>query len=334
MLVMVSAVCAAGTARAGDGADGVVVVGGDAEERDRAAVNNGLIAGIAAAGWRLPDKPLSRKEALGLLRCLEPGEPWACIPGTVAARGIHRALVVAAQKQQADDGSPVVVLSAKLIVTKPRALVVQQRFCEHCTDDRLTQASAQLTDQLVKELAVRMGRTVLEVKSTPMGARITLDGVAIGATDTTFNTYPGPHIVILEKPGYLTQTISVAAEEGKTAEVAAMLQPSPSTSPPRDEPTQPSPRPQRSRIVPIAAIGAGGAGLIGAGVLLYLGAQDGPDDKTLHTRATELGVVTGVASVAAIGVGTYLLWWRDASTSSPTVAPARGGAVVGWMKRF
>ena len=332
LAVVAAAVCAAGVHRAeaeSQSISGVIAIGGNAEERDRATVSAGVTAATRVAGWQLPAKPLSKKEAAGLLRCLDPGEPWACIPGTIDAQGIHHALVVAAEKRQSDDGSPMVVLTAKLIVTRPRALVVHQRFCEHCTDDKLTQASTELTQQLVQELAVRMGRTVLEVKSTPTGARITLDGEPVGATNTTFNTYPGSHVVIIEKPGYFTQTIPIQAEEGKTAEVAVTLRESSTAQMPIE-----TPRPQTSRTVPLTLMGAGGAAIVTAGVLIYLGRQDGPDDKYVHTHATTLGVVTGLAGIAAIGAGAYLLWWREPSTSSATVAPTRGGAIVGWARRF
>jgi hypothetical protein len=311
--------------------NGVIAIGGNAEERDRAAVAAGITAAARGAGWQLPAKPLSKKEAASLLHCLDPGEPWGCIPGTIDAQGIHHALVVAAQKQQAEDGSPVLVLTAKLIVTKPHALVVQQRFCEHCTDDKLTQASTELARQLVQELAVRIGRTVLDVKSTPTGARITLDGVPVGATDTTFNTYPGPHVVILEKPGYLSQTVSVEAEEGKTAEVSVTLQESKSSVEPKV--TKQPPPPQPSRLVPLTIIGAGGVGVVTAGVLIYLGQQDGPDDKTIHRRATTLGVISGIAGLAAVGAGVYLLW-NGSRASAPTISSTPGGAVVGWTRAF
>jgi hypothetical protein len=310
-------------------ADGVVAIGGNAEERDRAAVTVGVIAATRTAGWQLPTKPLSKKEAAGLLHCMDPGEPWGCIPDTIDAQGIHRALVVDAQKQQSDDGSPLVVLTAKLVVTRPRALVVQQKFCEHCTDDKLTKTSSELTQRLVRELAVRVGRTVLEVKSTPTSARITLDTEPIGATDTTYNTYPGSHVVIIEKPGYFTQTITVEAQEGKTAEVVATLR----ESAPRVVLTTTNPSREVSHVVPFSLIGVGVVGVATGGVLVYLGQQNGPDDKTIHRRATKLGVISGIAGIAALGTGAYL-WWRGRSPGAPTVSPVAGGGVVGWIESF
>lgn len=202
------------------------------------------------------------------------------------------------------------------------------RLAEDCSEEKLTQAASEVTRQLLEELAVRTGRTILEVKSTPSGARILLDGVSIGATNGTFNTYPGSHTVIFEKPGYLTQNLSVKAEEGKTAEVSAVLRQSHVAAPKK------VPRPsQPSRWVPLTLIGAGTASIGAAGTLLYIGAQDGPDDKRLRPRATTVGVAVGIAGVASLGVGIYL-WLRGPSRSGPTASALPGGAAVGWSEAF
>jgi PEGA domain len=307
---------------------GVIAIGGNADERDLEAIRLGLSAATQAVGWQLPSKPVSKKELAGLLRCLDPGDPSECVPATLTAQGIRHALVVATKKQQAEDGSPVVVLTVNLIVTKPQALIVRQRFCEHCSEDKLTQAATEVTRQLMEELAVRTGRTILAVTSRPSGARIVLDGASIGATDGTFNTYPGSHTVILEKPGYLTETLSVEAVEGKTAEISVVLRAS-AAAPPTSPPT-PSPS---SRKLPLALMGVGAASMVTAGVLLYVGEQDGPDDKRLRQRATPVGVAVGVAGVAAVGVGLYL-WLRGPGRSGPTASAQRGGVAVGWIEAF
>jgi hypothetical protein len=168
---------------------------------------------------------------------------------------------------------------------------------------------------------------VLQVRSVPTGARITLDGEPIGATDTTFNTYPGAHVVILEKPVYHSETVSINAEEGKTAEVSATMHPSSSGAASTASPPPPS------RLIPLTLLGVGGVALVTGGVLVYLGQQDGPDDKTLHTHATTLGVVSGIAGIAAVGTGAYL-WWRGNRTSAPVVTTVARGAMVGWAGTF
>lgn len=328
-LAVVASLLSAGQARADvRPVPGVIAIGGNVEEHDVEAIRLGLAAAAQAAGWQLPSKPNTKKELAALLRCLDLAEPWVCIPSPLTAQGVHHVLAVAAKKQQAENGAPVVVFTVSLVATSPQALLVRQRFCEHCSEEKLTLAASEVTRQLLEELAVRTGRTILEVKSTPSGARILLDGVSIGATNGKFNTYPGSHTVILEKPGYRTQTLSVQAEEGKTAEVSVALRESAAVAP-----TKLLPSSKLSRWVPLTLIGAGAASMGAAGTLLYVGAQDGPDDKRLRPRATTVGVVAGIAGVASLGAGLYL-WLRGPSRSGPTASSLPDGATVGWHGTF
>src|SRR5215468_12637206 len=197
--------------------DGSVVIGGGAGDRDRSVVGAAVAAIAREAGWALSREPVAAPDVDRLLACSDPVRPWACVPASLGSRGIRRIFVFAVDRRQAASGVPMVVLTAKLIVQAPQGLAVRQRFCEHCADDRLVGASTELARQLLQDLAVRSGRTVLDVASTPPGARITLDGQPIGATDATFNTFPGPHVVVVDKSGYRSETRSVIAEEGKTA---------------------------------------------------------------------------------------------------------------------
>jgi hypothetical protein len=302
----VIALCAAGLARLpsaqGDGiasedrgASGSVIVGGSAPEHDRAVVGAAVALAAREAGWALPREPVAKQDADRLFDCSDPGRPWACVPVSIGERGIRRMLVFAVEQSQADNAAPMLVLTARLIVTAPQALVVRQRFCEHCADDRLTDASIDLARQLLQDLAVRIGRTILEVGSTPPGARITLDGRPIGATNAAFNTFPGSHVVVVEKPGYRSQTHSVIAEEGKTCglEVALVV---------GDRPAEP----RRGSAIAGPLIGGGALAAIAAGILIDLGARGGPHDgneKYRYAGATPVGAALGLAGAAAIAAG-------------------------------
>jgi hypothetical protein len=85
--------------------------------------------------------------------------------------------------------------------------------------------------------------------------------------------------------------------------------------------------------VPLALMGAGAVSMATAGVLVYVGEQDGPEDKRIRPRATPLGVAAGVVGVAAVGVGLYL-WLRGPRRSGPTASALPGGAAVGWIEAF
>jgi PEGA domain len=271
--------------------DGSVVIGGGAEDRDRSVVGAAVAATAREAGWVVSRDPVAAQDVDRLIACSDPVRPWACVPASLGSRGIRRIFVFAVDRRQAASGVPMVVLTAKLIAFAPQGLAVRQRFCEHCADDRLSAASTDLARQLLADLAVRAGRTVLDVASTPPGARITLDGQPIGATDATFNTFPGAHVVVVEKSGYRTERRSVVAEEGKTAAVALVLAPDAS-----------GPAPPRSRVVLGALIGGGALAVIAGGVLLDLGARGGPHDKYRYVGATPAGALLGLAGTAALVV--------------------------------
>jgi hypothetical protein len=164
---------------------------------------------------------------------------------------------------------------------------------------------------------------VLDVASTPPGAQITLDGQPIGATDATFNTFPGPHAVVVEKPGFLVEQRTVIAEEGKTAAVAVVLTPAERAAAPA----------QRSRALPGALIGGGVLAMIGGAVLLDLGTRGGAHDKYRYAGATPAGAALGIAGVAAIAGGVYV-WWRMPGPPAPGAAIAGCGLVAGWATAF
>ncbi|HEX3759810.1 MAG TPA: PEGA domain-containing protein [Kofleriaceae bacterium] len=301
--------------------DGSVVIGGAAEDRDRSVVGAAVAATARAAGWALSRDPVAALDIDRLLACSDPVRPWACVPASLGSHGIRRIFVFAVDHKLTASGAPMVVLTAKLIVQAPQGLAVRQRFCEHCADDRLTGASTELARQLLQDLAVRSGRTVLDVASTPPGARITLDGQPIGATNATFNTFPGAHVVVIEKPGYRAERRTVIAAEGKTAAVAVVLAPVDRGGGPE----------RRSRALPVALITGGALAAIAGGVLLDLGGRGGVHDKYRYVGATPAGAALGLAGVAAIAAGIYLGW----RTPAPAGVAFAGRAIVaGWAAAF
>jgi len=310
---------------------GLVVVGGTADDHVRSTVGTAIEDAARQAGWSLANPRLSRREADGLVSCVAP-TPFACLPASLEAGGIHRVLVVTVDRAVSDSGAPELVLLGKLVVTSPRDVIVNRRFCESCADDRLAQESTQLAQDILRLLATQSGRTVVEVASEPAGAQVVLDGQRIGVTNGTFNTFPGKHVVILEKLGYASERKELTVGEGKTVTVSATLRVSAVPGVP-ELPGMGEP-PRRPRLVPGAVIGLGAVALVG-GIVLYAVDQDPSltGDKRYRDTAPA-GVAIGVAGLAVLGAGAYL--WRrgSARTSGPAAAVARGGVVVGWCGAF
>lgn len=309
---------------------GLLIVGGGAAEHERSIVSGAIESAVRSAGWSLPSKPFSKKDTDRLLNCPDAKTPWTCVPPAIGAAGIQDVLVVSVETSQAENGAPMVVITGKLIVTNPQAFAVRRRFCEHCADDKLAEASQDLTHQLIQELAVRGGRTVVSIKSVPTSADITLDGAHVGATDAVFNTFPGKHVAIVQKPGFVSEVREFTADEGKTAELLFTLHPSPTSieSHPASQPWW------SARWVPTTAIGAGAALVVFGGISIYRGQTfGGADNRYEYTHATTVGVVTGLVGLGVAGTGLYLLW-RGSHASAPTASVGPGGAVVGWSGRF
>jgi hypothetical protein len=313
---------------------GLLIVGGGATEHDRSTVGGAIESAVRSEGWSLPAKPATKKEADGLLNCQDAQTPWTCVPSALSAKGIRDVIVVSVDASQAASGAPLVVITGRLIVTDPPAFAFFQRFCEHCADDKLTAAGAELARELIQDLAIRGGRTVVHFSSDPSTAEIILDGTKLGVTEATYDTYPGKHIAMVQKDGYTSEVREFTVESGKTADISFTLRPSVvvTTTTSTSAAQQP-----RSRLVPIALMASGGSLVLLGGVVLYRGQQT-DSGRYRYTRGTSVGVTTGVIGLGAVAAGLYL-FWRHAD-SGPTISvmpggPAGSGSVgLGWSGSF
>ncbi len=304
---------------------GIVVVGGNADEHARATATVAIENTARQAGWSLATKRLTPKETDVLLRCKD--GTAKCVPASLGAAGINQVLAVIVDSATADDGSPMFVLVGRVIVTSPQASGFNKRHCEHCADDRLQQESTVLVQEMLRQLASQSGRTVVDIKSTPPGAQIVLDGNRIGVTDAKFSTFPGKHVVVLEKPGYAAETHEFTVEEGKTAAVSITLRPS-------EVRTPETPTPRASRLFPGLIIGGGAAVIVGGVILFALDDDQSPTGEKEYLDSAPAGIAVGIAGLAAVGVGTYLWMKASRSRSTPSAAVTRDGAVIGWGGSF
>ncbi|CAN5396910.1 hypothetical protein BH11MYX1_BH11MYX1_15820 [soil metagenome] len=324
IVVMVAmALCASRRVHADNG---IVVVGGAAAEHDRTTVRTAIEASAREAGWSLREKPLVKKEADALLNCRELEKPWTCVPATLASGGVDRVLVVAVENRQTDTGAPMVVLTGTIIMASAQTVTANQQYCEQCADDKLGQASSTLAQQMLRDLAVRGGQTMIAVKSVPVGAQVNLDSTPVGVTDHSFNTYPGKHVLIVDAPGFEREIKDVEVREGKTVEVVVILRAT------HQEARRATPSDGPSRLVPGIIAGAGLVVIVAGTYLALTPEKDsltGPQHQSFYSTP---GIMMDIAGAVAIGVGAYLWPWHR--SSSPTMAVVSGGAVAGWTTTF
>lgn len=169
----------------------------------------------------------------------------------------------------------------------------------------------------------------IRLRSSPPGARITVDGTPVGVTPLDWDVTAGKHMIGMECDHHQPQnrTITVSADH---AEVVDMSLVETTTNAVRRERADSL----RSRVLPIAAMGAGAAAVIVGGVLIAVDQNPGPRAPPSVHNSAPFGAGVSIAGAAAAGVGAYL-WFRAAEpTSSPVAVVTGDTAYLGWLGRF
>ncbi len=319
----------------------IVTASGKVAERDRSLALDATQNRLRQAGWEFTSKPLTAKEVQAVTGCLHNVEAWPCVSKIVEGHGIHRVAAVTLRRNQTGSGTPELVITGRLVLPDVELVVIGTRFCQQCTDDTLGELTTELAGALLQQAALDRGRTVLSIKSTPQGAIYTVDGVLKSATDALITVVPGTHVVTIEHDGYQTETRTIEAVEGKTAEVMVTLR--------RFEPLgtvdatarDGTTITRRSRALPITMVAVGSLAVAGGAIALPFNQSDNPTPPNQRQPRWRYDTVTpGVTAIivgaALAGAGGYL-WWRssrDDARPAPAVAPVAGGAVVSLSGAF
>jgi hypothetical protein len=290
---------------------GAIVVTGNVKPKARRDIVKAAAETVARdAGWSLADRTaLSNKDLDDIITCSTAEEPSACMPRALDLANVTHVLIVSVDDDKEPDGSPVVMLTGRAIIAAQEIVVRDQRYCEECSADVLTKLSGDLASDLIKQLALRVGNTHLTIRSNPPGARIMLDGQAIGATDQTFTTYPGKHALSVDKDGFAVETRTVDAREDSTTEIVVTLK---ATSPIGiQEHHEPEHHPVRhERGIAPWVVGGVGVVALAAGIAM-LAANDRPTDGgqlvPTHTNFKPWGYASLGIGVVSLGAATYLL---------------------------
>jgi hypothetical protein len=315
-----------------------LLVSGTATPHQRELAASTIEAIARDAGAPVAKASFSAKEATTIAGCVTAPQAWNCVASVIRGRGLEQVAIVSLVNDTSPDSSPMVIITEQIIVMNLDTAISAQRFCVRCTDDVLVNVTSELTRTMFQDIAVRSGRTVVTITSTPRGARLVFDGNSIGATDRSFSTFPGKHTVELELDGYRRESRAVEAALDKTSVLSVTMRPlnaPPEASADGHRDAQPA---QATPLAPKLAVGAGALAVI-AGVIVFaldeksLTAPKGTEQRRQYYDTTVPGIALVVGGVIA-GVGGYLGWRHTRSTVAPVVAPMPGGVTVGLTKVF
>ena len=248
--------------------------------------------------------------------CMVMGDP-ACARDVVQ-KVVRASSILYARIDAHSNGSdaPDLTLTAYFF-DQGHAAIGEKTTCQRCTDQSLRSTADEILQKLVG--GGEPGHVTL--KSAPPGARITIDGTAIGITPLDWDLPPGKHTIQMDTPGRKSGLRDHVVVSNKTDLIVMTL--------PLDDHTE-----QRSRTIPLAmVIGGGAAVATGAGLIVF---SPGPDPKQrYYTRTWPPGIAVAAGGAAIAGLGAYLLWFRSPQTASTPVASFTGDtAYVGWLGRF
>jgi len=293
---------------------GVIVTGeGAMQPQLRAQIESWL----AQHGHTLVPSPLPSDAIPLLVDCIAMDDK-GCARNIVEQHATTSSMVFARldTKNNATSGARDVTLTAYWL-NKGHDAVGERKTCEHCTDQSLRTTA----DEVMKKLLIgEVGH--VKLKSTPDGAKITIDGQAIGVTPLDWDLPPGKHTIQMDKAGLQPRSRDLVIVSNKTELFAMKLTPG------DDEQAG-----SGSRLIPIGLLAVGGAALV-TGVVLI--ATNGPDPNQRYYRSpSPLGTGLAIGGAIAGGIGAYLLWLRSPSTTStPVAAFTSDTAYVGWAGRF
>lgn len=316
-----------------------LLVSGTASAHERELAETAVETMARTAGLAVAKPGFTAREASTLNACVTAPQAWSCVSPTVRGKGLDHLALISLAPDTGPDSSPMIVITAQIIVARLDAAIVSQRFCVRCTDDVLAKTTTDLTRSVLQEVAVRSGRTVVTINSVPRGARIVFDGQPMGATDRSFNTYPGVHTVVLELDGYRQESRTVEAKLDKTSELSLSMRSVASPAQPDDPHGGGTAEPATAPLAPKLVMGAGALAVVGGSIALAFNhsAAVAPigTEQPQHYRDTIAPGIGLVIGGAVVGLGGYLWWhYTRPPAVTPSVALLPGGASIGVATSF
>jgi hypothetical protein len=298
------------------GSDVGVLVTGDGSIQAQLAAH--IESWLTQHGHTLVPSPLPPEAITALVDCFAL-ENQGCARDVVEKRA-RSSTMVFAHVETANNGTRDLTLTAYWF-DKGHDAIAERKTCEHCTDQTL----GTIADELMKKLVGGAAAGHVKLKSTPAGARITIDGKPIGVTPLDWDLLPGKHTIQMDKKGHQPASRAVVVASNQTDTLAMDLVP-------KDDGESDQ---QPSRILPLTLLGAGGA-LVATGIV-YIAIDEDPSRRgppRIYDTA-RLGVGLAIGGVVVAGAGAYWMWFRSPKmASTPVAAFTSDTAYIGWLARF
>jgi hypothetical protein len=313
---------AAAPARAGT--MGLIVSGDPAKQP---VIETTLEPWLNKAGYEVRLGVLEKPEIDKIVDCFILTDQ-ACAEPTVAGAGVAGLLFVMVEvKRDTKTQKDEVKLTGWLFSADGKALVAQSVYCRDCRNDTLGPTAEDLARALFSQSDVGTGR--VSVMTTPAGARVAVDGAAVGATPIEHGLRAGPHVVDVTLDGFHPVRRDIDVGKDKTVALELTMTPS----------DRPLPGAKRGPLPYVVLVG--GLAMAGAGVTLYLmdqdcerdGPCDVPNTQETYRNSAPLGLGLAAAGAVAIGVGAYLSFRSTGGASPSTSGASRAPAAVpvGWV---
>jgi hypothetical protein len=299
-------------ARAGNNDVGVVVVGEVTMQPQLAAQ---LESWLRQHGHQLVPAPLPPDAINTLLDCFVI-EDEVCARKLVEKRSKTQSVVFAKVDVKSEASDKTVTLTAYWF-DKGRDAIAERRYCERCTDVTLRSTA----DELMAALTIGNAKDAGKVKitSSPSGARVMIDGAAIGVTPLEYELKSGTHKVTLSYDSHRDDSRDIEVRRGETTPVDVMMTSIASTN-----------------FFPLVMLGGGGV-LLATGLVLIAMDEDQPkpvgEQKEFYRNTGPLGVGLAISGLVVGGIGGYLLF-RTKSSSTPVASITSDSGYVGWAGTF
>ncbi len=301
-------------ARAG-GDIGVVVTGEGSMQPQLAAQIEGW---LSSHGHTLVASPLPPEAITALVDCFVL-EDQRCARGVVEKRSRTKTVVYARVDAKTTSAGRNVTLTAYWF-DKSHETVAERRTCEQCTDQTLRTTADDIMKKLAGSGAGDLGHA--KFRSMPTGARVSIDGQAIGVTPLDWDIAAGKHTILFDKDGRRPESREVEIAIGKTENVDVTLDVLGHVT-------------HESKLIPIGVMGLGGALIATGGVLIAIHQDPGPNAPYMVHNTRGAGIGFAIGGAAVLGAGIYLYFFRHPDQDSAPVAAVTGDAgYIGWAGRF